>query len=123
MELNGTAAIVTGAARGVGRAIAEAFASQGTCVAIVDVLDVQLKKTASEMRESGATVLPIATDITDVSQVDAMAAKVQDELGSSWSTTLEHSPTSAPSGRLTRRDGFETLEPISTAAFLSVGRL
>jgi len=81
MELNGAVAIVTGAARGVGRAIAEALASQGARVAVVDILADQLQKTAAEMRESGATVLPIVMDITLVSQVDAMAEKAQDELG------------------------------------------
>jgi len=81
MELNGAVAIVTGAARGVGRAIAEALASQGAHVAIVDVLADQLQKTAAEMRESGAFLLPVVTDITVASQVDAMVAKAQDELG------------------------------------------
>ncbi|MBC8235481.1 SDR family oxidoreductase [bacterium] len=81
MEQNKVVAIITGAARGVGRAIAEALADQGAYVAIVDVLEYQLQKTAAEMKESGATVLPVVTDITVVSQVDAMAEKVQDNLG------------------------------------------
>jgi 3-oxoacyl-[acyl-carrier protein] reductase len=82
MELSGAIAVVTGAARGIGRKIAETISAQGARVAIVDVLGDQLKKAASEMEESGATVLPIVTDVTEVSQVDAMADKVQDELGS-----------------------------------------
>ncbi len=81
MELNGAVVVVTGAARGLGRKIAETFATQNAHVAIADVLDDQLQKTAAEMREAGATVLPIVTDITVVSQVDTMVAKVQDELG------------------------------------------
>ena len=64
MELKGAVAIVTGAARGIGRAIAEAYAGRGAHVAIVDILADQIKTTASEMQESGATVLPIHTDIT-----------------------------------------------------------
>lgn len=82
MQLDSAVAIVTGAARGIGRSIAEALAAQGAHVAIVDVLDDQLQKTAAEIRESGASVLPIVTDITDVSQVNAMTKKVQDKLGS-----------------------------------------
>jgi len=81
MEQNKVVAVVTGAARGVGRAIAEALAAQGAYVAIVDVLEDQLQKTAAEMKESGAAVLPVVTDITVASQVDAMAEKVQDKLG------------------------------------------
>ena len=81
MELEGAIAIITGAARGIGRKIAETLAAQGAEVAIVDILDDQLQETAAEMKGSGATVLPIAVDITQVSQVDAMADRVQNELG------------------------------------------
>lgn len=82
MELDKAVAVVTGAARGIGRKISESLAVQGACVAIVDVLDEQLRKTAAEMKEAGATVLPIVADITVASQVDAMVARVKDEFGS-----------------------------------------
>ena len=81
MELKGAVAIVTGGARGIGKAIAEAYANRGARVAIVDILADQVQATASEMMKSGATVLPIHTDITIPSQVDEMVAKVQDKLG------------------------------------------
>ncbi len=82
MDLRGAVAIVTGGARGVGRAIAEAYADHGALLAIVDILADQVRATASEMRETGATVLPIHTDITIPAQVDEMVARVKDELGS-----------------------------------------
>jgi NAD(P)-dependent dehydrogenase (short-subunit alcohol dehydrogenase family) len=47
----------------------------------VDILADQVQATASEMREAGADVLPIHTDITIPSQVDEMVARVKDELG------------------------------------------
>ena len=81
MELNGAVAIVTGAARGIGRAIAEAYAAHGARVALVDILDEQLEATAREMTAAGRVVLPIVTDITVPAQVDAMAAEVADGLG------------------------------------------
>lgn len=81
MQLNNAVAIVTGSARGIGRSIAEALAAQGASVAIVDILGDQLVKTAAEMRESGATILPVVADTTQVSQVDGMAEKVENELG------------------------------------------
>lgn len=81
MELNGSVAIVTGAARGIGRKSAEALAEKGAHVAIVDILRQELQETAAKMKESGAIVLPVVTDVTQVSQVDSMAEKVQSELG------------------------------------------
>ena len=81
MELNGSIAVVTGAARGIGRKIAEALVAQGVRVALVDVLADPLEKTAEEIEQSGGNVLPVVTDITQVSQVDAMVKKVQNKLG------------------------------------------
>lgn len=81
MELENTVAIVTGAARGIGRATASALADRGARVALVDVLGDQLHRTADELRRGGAATLPVVTDITQVAQVDAMASKVQAELG------------------------------------------
>ena len=81
MQLNRTVVVVTGAARGIGRAIAEAFSARGANVAIVDVLAEQLQRTADEMKKAGGTVLPITTDITVACQVDSMAGKVRNEFG------------------------------------------
>lgn len=81
MELNGSVAIVTGAARGIGRKIAEILAAKGACIALVDILEDQLKKTAREIEQSGKNVLPIVTDITQVLQVNEMVERVQNELG------------------------------------------
>ncbi|MFQ5809363.1 MAG: SDR family NAD(P)-dependent oxidoreductase [Armatimonadota bacterium] len=80
MELNGAVAIVTGAARGLGRAIAEAYAARGARVALVDVLEDVLRDTAGEMAEAGGTVLAIPTDVTDAAQVDAMVAAAEETL-------------------------------------------
>ena len=81
MELKGSVAVITGGARGVGKAIVKAYIDRGAHVAIVDMLEEQLQETAAEMEKAGGTVLPVFTDITIPSQVDAMAEKVQNELG------------------------------------------
>jgi NAD(P)-dependent dehydrogenase (short-subunit alcohol dehydrogenase family) len=77
----GTTAIVTGAARGIGKAIARAYIAQGIRVAIVDVLTEQLYATADELQASGGVALPVVADVTDVDQVGAMDAQVERELG------------------------------------------
>jgi 2,3-dihydro-2,3-dihydroxybenzoate dehydrogenase len=81
MELNESVAIVTGAARGIGKAIASACTGRGIRVAAVDILADRLHATAAEMAEGGAVVLPVVADITDVAQVEAMASRVEEDLG------------------------------------------
>ena len=81
MNLHGAVTVVTGAARGIGRAIAEALAAQGARVALADVLADELAKTADEMKSEGAAVLPVVADVTVPEQVEAMVGRVEDELG------------------------------------------
>lgn len=81
MQLDNAVAVVTGSARGIGRSISETLCARGARVAIVDILEKQLLETASEMKASGANVLPVVADTTQVSQVDAMAEKVRREFG------------------------------------------
>ena len=81
MSLQGTVVIVTGAARGIGKAIAQAFLQQGAQVAAVDVLEDALEQTACELNGHRGRVLPLVTDITDGDQVAQMARHVRDTLG------------------------------------------
>ena len=81
MDLKDAVAVVTGSARGIGRAIAEAFTARGARVAMVDILAEELHETAGELESRGAVVLPVVTDITSVSQVEAMVSRVRGELG------------------------------------------
>ena len=81
MELVGAVAVVTGAARGIGRGIAEAYAARGAKVALLDILADELERTAAEMRDGGAEILALAADVTDASQVEAAVAKTEEELG------------------------------------------
>lgn len=81
MELNKAVVIVTGGARGLGRAIGEGFAARGSRVALVDILEDELHRVAAEIEGTGATAVAIAADITDCRQVEAMAEQVRQELG------------------------------------------
>jgi 3-oxoacyl-[acyl-carrier protein] reductase len=62
-NLEGKSAIVTGAARGIGQAIAVALASEAARVALVDVLD--LNATAAMISEAGGTTVPLTVDVRD----------------------------------------------------------
>jgi 3-oxoacyl-[acyl-carrier protein] reductase len=57
-------AVVTGAARGIGRATAAALAKNGFAVALVDVLAPQLRETAALVREAGMAALVLEGDVT-----------------------------------------------------------
>jgi len=81
MDLSDAVVLITGAARGLGRVEAEAFAARGSKLALVDILAPELGATASAIAAAGADVLPIVADITDVSEVEAMVARAEAELG------------------------------------------
>ena len=82
MRLDGKKGFVTGAARGIGKCTATAFAEAGADVAIVDIDFEEAKKTAKEIGEkTGRKVIPIRTDCTDQEQVEAMVDRVVKELG------------------------------------------
>ncbi len=72
---------MTGAARGLGKATARAFASEGASVALVDVLRDLLEETVAEVEAEGGRALPFTADITDRHQVGAMVEAVTRELG------------------------------------------
>jgi 3-oxoacyl-[acyl-carrier protein] reductase len=67
-------AVVTGAARGIGRGIASVLASEGARVVIADVDAAAAEHTAAELGEGGRETLAVATDVTDRASVGAMAA-------------------------------------------------
>lgn len=85
MENNGSGrvALVTGAARGIGRGIALRLASDGLDVAINDVRDNghQLDEVAGEIREAGRGTVTIVADVSEPDEVDSMVGKVAEEFG------------------------------------------
>jgi NAD(P)-dependent dehydrogenase (short-subunit alcohol dehydrogenase family) len=69
MELEGKVAIVTGAARGIGAAIAEARAREGARVGVLDVDEMALAATARTIESRGAEVLALRADVTRADDV------------------------------------------------------
>src|ERR1700722_17513861 len=68
----GRVAVVTGAASGIGLGLAERFAAEGMRVVMADVEEPALRKAAAELAGTGASVLPVATDVSDRAAVDAL---------------------------------------------------
>ena len=60
----GQVVLITGAAQGLGRATAQAFARRGAAIALVDMNDALLNDTAAELRSAGGECAAVAADIT-----------------------------------------------------------
>jgi NAD(P)-dependent dehydrogenase (short-subunit alcohol dehydrogenase family) len=80
-EFRGRIAVVTGAASGIGRALAERFAAEGMKVVLADIEEAALAKTEGELKAQGAAVLAVPTDVSKASQVDALARTTIDHFG------------------------------------------
>lgn len=81
-ERNGDVAIVTGAAKGIGRAIAERLADAGTTVIVADVDEDGGEETVSRIEESGGTADFVRTDVSESADVAAMVKATMERHGS-----------------------------------------
>jgi 3-hydroxybutyrate dehydrogenase len=82
MKLKDKACIVTGAASGIGNAIARRFAAEGAKVAIADLNLEASQKAADEIKaQFGTEALPLAMDVTSEEQVNAGVAQVAQDWG------------------------------------------
>jgi 3-oxoacyl-[acyl-carrier protein] reductase len=81
VKLKGQVAIVTGGARGIGKAIAFAFIREGARLALVDVDKGNLEAARNEIKKNREEVIAISCDITKSSEVTAMVHQVQNAFG------------------------------------------
>ncbi len=81
LELAGKVALVTGASRGIGRAIAEGLAAEGARLVIAARGAETLDETRRALEATGVEVLAVPTDVGDDASVDALVAKACERFG------------------------------------------
>ncbi len=88
LTLRGRVCVVTGAAGGLGRAIALGFARAGARLVLLDREAEAMAEIAAEVERCGAEVLALACDVTDPDSLETAAARAR-ALGPArcWSTT------------------------------------
>jgi NAD(P)-dependent dehydrogenase (short-subunit alcohol dehydrogenase family) len=81
-RLEGRVGVVTGAGRGIGRAVAQRLAAEGMHLAVVARTGEQVRAVAEEVeREHGVRAFPAALDVRDADAVERLVAHVEQQLG------------------------------------------
>ena len=103
-EFKGKVAVVTGAASGIGRGLADACAREGMRVVLADVEEASLAQAERELRDAGAEVLAVRTDVSKAEDVEALKQRTLEAFGAAhllfnnagvgagttvWESTLE----------------------------------
>lgn len=81
LKLKGKVAFVTGAAQGIGRAIVEALAKEGTDVIISDINFELAMQTASEIEKLGVKTMALKTNVSDICDVEDGIKKAVEQMG------------------------------------------
>lgn len=80
-ELNGRVAVVTGAASGIGRALAARFAAEGMSLVLADVEQAALDAAVREIGATGAPAIGVRTDVSRPEDVQALADRTVERFG------------------------------------------
>ena len=80
-DFKGKVAVITGAASGIGRAIADRCAREGMKVVLADIEAPALAQAEKELKDAGACVLAVKTDVSKAGDMEALAQKALDAFG------------------------------------------
>ena len=120
MRLQDRVALITGAGRGIGRAIALAYAKEGAHLALVARTGTELEGTAQAVRALGAATCTIQADVTDEAQVDEIVRQTVDQF-STIDILVNNAGIHGPTGPLHLNDisgWIRTLQVNVTGVFL-----
>jgi NAD(P)-dependent dehydrogenase (short-subunit alcohol dehydrogenase family) len=81
LSLHGRNALITGASRGLGKAMALALAAAGARIALVSRHEAKLKEVADEIRAAGGNAEVFVTDVADEGEVERLRSTVADKFG------------------------------------------
>ncbi len=79
--LKGKVAVITGAARGMGKAIANTFAHEGAAVGLLDIQEEELNRTVNEIQAENGKALGLVTDVRYYDQVERAVQSVMEGFG------------------------------------------
>ena len=120
MKLTNQVAIITGAGRGIGQAIAQAYAREGANLALAARSQPELEQTAAEIAKTGAQAIAVPTDVTDPAQAERLASAALTRFGR-IDLLVNNAGVSGPVGPLQDNDIAQWAETISvnlTGTFL-----
>jgi len=80
-EFKNKVAVITGAASGIGWGLSERCAREGMHVVMADIEEAALQSSANKLKETGASVIAVQTDVSKGEQIESLAQKALDEFG------------------------------------------
>lgn len=92
-RFDGRVAVITGAARGMGKVSALSFAREGAAVALTDVLADEVEAVAEEVRAAGGNAVAVPGDVTDPATIDRLVSEAA--TAERGSRSLRREPRSA----------------------------
>ena len=111
MRLENRVALITGGGRGIGRAIALAYAEEGARLALAARNRAELEETARQAEELGAETCIIPTDVSDQAQVEEMVKRTLDRF-SAIDVLVNNAGVIGPIGLLYESDVSDWIRPI-----------
>ncbi len=120
MKLDGQVAVITGAGRGIGRAIALAYAREGAKLALAARSESELREAVGAVSELGAEAIAVRADVTEQQDTERLAQSVADRFGR-IDVLVNNAGISGPVGPLQANDIADWISTITvnlTGTFL-----